>query len=39
MPSAVFHEPGHFRLALNVADAALDRALDVLAGLRAGGSG
>jgi aspartate aminotransferase len=35
MPSAVFHERGHFRLALNVADAALDRALDVLADLRA----
>jgi aspartate aminotransferase len=33
MPSGIFHEPGHFRLALNTDGPTLDRALDVLADL------
>ncbi len=31
MPSAIFHEPGHFRLALNVTGDRLDEAMDRLA--------
>lgn len=33
MPSTLFHEPGHFRIALNTGGTALDHALDVLADL------
>jgi len=35
MPSRLFHEPGHFRIALNTGGTALDHALDVLTELRA----
>ncbi|MFG1928812.1 aminotransferase class I/II-fold pyridoxal phosphate-dependent enzyme [Cryptosporangium sp. NPDC048952] len=31
MPSSIFHEPGWFRLALNIAQPELDRAIDIIA--------
>lgn len=39
MPSRLFHEPGHFRIALNTDGTALDHALDVLADLNTDSGG